>query len=115
EAQPTTPFVIDTGRNGQGPWTPPADAPEGDPQTWCNAPGAGLGLRPTLQTRKELVDAYLWIKVPGESDGACTRWAPEGTVDPARGIVDPPAGNWFPEQAIELVRFANPPMLRRGR
>src|SRR5262249_9409903 len=29
-----THFVIDTSRNGQGPWTPPADHPAGDPQDW---------------------------------------------------------------------------------
>ena len=33
---PTTHFVIDTSRNGQGPWSPPAYP---DPQDWCNPPG----------------------------------------------------------------------------
>ncbi|HEY0602185.1 MAG TPA: glycoside hydrolase family 6 protein, partial [Herpetosiphonaceae bacterium] len=46
--QPTTHFVLDTSRNGQGPWTPTQSFP--DPQTWCNPPARGLGLRPTTDT-----------------------------------------------------------------
>jgi endoglucanase len=53
------------------------------------------------------VDGYLWIKVPGESDGSCTR-GKSGTVDPEWGIVDPTAGNWFPQQALQLAKLANP-------
>jgi endoglucanase len=110
-AEPTTHFVIDTSRNGQGPWTPPADRPDGDPQDWCNPPDRGLGLRPGRDTGNELIDAFLWIKIPGESDGECTRWGP-GPEDPVRGMVDPPAGVWFPEMALELVTNANPPLVR---
>src|SRR4029450_13638083 len=61
--------VVDTSRNGRGPWTPPADHPAGDPQDWCNPPDRGLGLRPTLNTGDPLVDALLWVKTPGESGG----------------------------------------------
>ncbi len=102
-------FVVDTSRNGLGPWTPPADHPAGDPQDWCNPPDRGLGLRPTLSTGDPLADALLWIKTPGESDGSCTRWGP-GPEDPVRGMVDPAAGVWFPEQALELARLAVPPL-----
>ncbi len=49
--QPTTHFVIDTSRNGQGPWQPPAYP---DPQDWCNPPDRGLGLRPTADTGNRL-------------------------------------------------------------
>jgi endoglucanase len=105
--QPTTHFVIDTSRNGQGPWIPPANHPAGDPQDWCNPPDRGLGERPTANTGQPLVDAYLWVKIPGESDGQCARWT-SGPIDPVRGIQDPPAGQWFPEMALELVRNANP-------
>ena len=101
-------FVIDTSRNGQGPWTPPAGVYP-DPQDWCNPPDRGLGLRPTTDTGDPLIDAYLWIKVPGESDGQCTRGT-TGPQDPARGMVDPPAGVWFLEQAAELIAFAVPPV-----
>ncbi|GAB2684044.1 glycoside hydrolase family 6 protein [Thalassiella azotivora] len=104
-------FVIDTSRNGQGPWTPPTGAYP-DPQDWCNPPGRGVGPRPTTDTSNPLLDAYLWVKVPGESDGQCGRGLPgEPVVDPEWGRVDPPAGAWFPEQAVELARLADPPLL----
>jgi endoglucanase len=107
--RPTAHFVIDTSRNGLGPWSPPANHPAGDPQDWCNPPDRGLGYRPTADTGHPLVDAYLWVKIPGESDGQCTRWT-SGPLDPVRGIQDPPAGQWFPDMALELVRNANPPL-----
>ena len=107
---PTTHFVIDTSRNGQGPWQPPTGEYP-DPQDWCNPPDRGLGLRPTADTGIALLDAYLWVKIPGESDGACTRGlGPTGTVDPEWGIVDPGAGQWFPAMALELAENANPPV-----
>jgi endoglucanase len=108
-AVPQAHFVIDTSRNGQGPWTAPADHPAGDPQTWCNPPDRGLGLRPTANTGLPLVDAYLWVKIPGESDGQCYRWT-SGPLDPVRNMQDPPAGQWFPDMALELVHNANPPL-----
>ncbi len=100
-------MVIDTSRNGQGRWVPPAGTSTADAQEWCNPPGRGVGPRPTAATGDALVDAFLWIKVPGESDGACTRGS-SGTADPIRGGVDPPAGAWFPDFALELARNANP-------
>ena len=103
-------FVIDTSRNGQGPWTPAVSYP--DSQDWCNPPGRGLGVLPTANTGLALLDAYLWLKLPGESDGECTRGlGPAGTtVDPEWGRVDPAAGQWFPEMALDLVSNANPPL-----
>ncbi|HET9908402.1 MAG TPA: glycoside hydrolase family 6 protein [Anaerolineales bacterium] len=103
-------FVIDTSRNGQGPWTPTVSYP--DPQEWCNPPGRGLGLRPTANTGNSLIDAYLWVKIPGESDGECTRGLGPGgtTVDPEWGLIDPSAGHWFAEMALELAQNANPPL-----
>jgi endoglucanase len=105
--EPTAHFVIDTSRNGQGPWQPPAYP---DAQDWCNPPGRGTGLAPTLDTGVPLVDAYLWVKIPGESDGECTRGlGPAGeTVDPEWGLVDPGAGVWFPEMALDLAANADP-------
>jgi endoglucanase len=38
---------------------------------WCNAPGSGLGLRPTAGTGVRLLDVCLWVKTPGQSDGQC--------------------------------------------
>jgi endoglucanase len=112
DVEPTTPYVIDTSRNGLGPWdasTSTYPYPAGvDREDWCNPPDRGLGLRPTLDTGIPLVDAYLWIKVPGESDGLCFRGT-GGPLDPERGMADPPAGQWFVEQADELIELAVPP------
>ena len=79
---PTARFIIDTSRNGTGPLNGAqfAAAPYNQPPNvhhrahrgnWCNPPGAGLGLRPTANTGVALLDAYLWVKTPGESDGSC--------------------------------------------
>ena len=54
-------YVIDTSRNGAG--TAGKD--------WCNAAKQALGPAPTTKPGLPLVDAYLWIKVPGQSDGQC--------------------------------------------
>jgi len=54
-------FVIDTSRNG-------GSVASG---LWCNPAGAALGQPPTTATGNPLVDADLWIKAPGESDGTC--------------------------------------------
>ena len=94
-----THFVIDTSRNGRGPWTGNLD--------WCNAPGRGNGIAPTAATGNDLIDAYLWVKVPGESDGSCAR-APDGTDPEWGGIIDPPAGEWFGQAALQLAQLANP-------
>ena len=47
---------------------------------------------------------------PGESDGECTRGlGPAGdTVDPEWGRIDPAAGDWFPEMALQLASNADP-------
>ncbi|MFI6446184.1 glycoside hydrolase family 6 protein [Kitasatospora sp. NPDC050543] len=60
-------FVIDTSRNGNGPL---------GGEAWCNPPGRRLGERPTQETGRPWVDAYLWVKNPGESDGDCGRGEP---------------------------------------
>jgi endoglucanase len=102
-------FVTDTSRNGLGPWVAtPEQQALGDVQDWCNPPDRGAGLRPSTETSSDLLDAYLWIKVPGESDGECNRWAPIGSEDPVRMMMDPAAGDWFPEMALELAKNAEP-------
>jgi endoglucanase len=131
------PFVLDTGRNGQGPLdtAPYALAPYSQPESvisglrtgyWCNGYGAGAGLRPSTNTGIPLLDAYLWIKVPGESDGTCdiaggarawdfgvyNPWgvtsADQNHFDPLWGQVDPEAGKWFAAQGLQLAQNANP-------
>jgi endoglucanase len=62
--------VIDTSRNGNG------APPEGE---WCDPAGRKLGQAPTLRTGQSRIDAYLWVKLPGESDGC--KGAP-GTFTP---------------------------------
>ena len=102
-------FVIDSSRNGTGPWqATPEQIALGDVQDWCNPPARGLGKRPTADTGVPLLDARLWIKIPGESDGQCNRWEPAGSEDPVREMMDPPAGVWFPEMALELAKNASP-------
>ncbi|WP_436738996.1 glycoside hydrolase family 6 protein [Streptomyces sp. BBFR102] len=77
-------YVVDTSRNGNGPLGAAGQ------DAWCNPPGRALGTPPTTRTGDPLLDAYLWIKRPGESDGAC------------RG--GPSAGTWWPEYALGLAR-----------
>jgi endoglucanase len=76
-------FVIDTSRNGAGP--PPDDGVD----HWCNPPGRRLGEAPTTSPGLPGVDALLWVKQPGDSDGPC------------RGA--PAAGQWWPSAALELA------------
>jgi endoglucanase len=110
-AVPTTHFVVDTSRNGQGPWHP--TVAYSDAQDWCNPPGRGLGLPSSANTGSPLADAFLWVKVPGESDGSCNRGVSGSTVDPEwGGIVDPAAGQWFPQQALQLAQLSDPALLR---
>ncbi|MZD06102.1 glycoside hydrolase [Streptomyces sp. SID5785] len=99
-------YVLDNSRNGLGAWTPPAGKYT-DPEPWCNAPGRGIGVRPTADTGRPLADAYLYVKTIGESDGTCHRGT-AGPVDPEYGIEDPPAGAWWPEFAHTLARDAKP-------
>jgi len=76
-------FVIDTSRNGRG---------QSVVRDWCNAPDQALGRAPTARTGHPLVDAFLWIKTPGQSDGTCHG--------------GPRAGAWWADYALELSRAA---------
>ena len=73
-------YVTDTSRNGAG--------SNGE---WCNPEGRALGREPEVADDEHL-DAYLWIKPPGESDGTCGG--------------GPPAGAFWPERAVALARAA---------
>ena len=79
-------FVIDTSRNGNG--SPPGGAGVNE---WCNPPGRALGHAPTTNTGVAGVDAFLWVKYPGQSDGSCRAG-------------EPPAGTWWPSYALSLAR-----------
>ncbi|WP_443052667.1 glycoside hydrolase family 6 protein [Streptomyces sp. JV176] len=69
--------VIDTSRNGNG--APAAGQ-------WCDPAGRALGRAPTTDTGEARIDAYLWVKLPGESDGC-------------KGA----AGSFTPDYAYELA------------
>ena len=79
-------YVIDTSRNGVGP-------AEGVELDWCNPGGRALGAAPTTATASPNVDAYLWVKRPGESDGSCNRG-------------EAPAGRFVNSYAMDLVNNA---------
>ena len=73
-------FIVDTSRNGQN---------ATDAGNWCNPSGQRLGQTPTTHTGNPLVDAFLWVKAPGESDGTCGG--------------GPAAGKWWAEYALGLA------------
>ena len=161
----TTHFVIDTSRDGLGPndmeayyaapydqpqsvvgSTPGVTYPDNPPPggslqngNWCNPPGSGTGILPTASTSlvSPLLDAYLWVKTPGQSDGQCDlaggvrNWSDTAYTPPISGwpastgtsfqtfdplwslqtgtvLTDPAAGAWFPQQALQLAENANP-------
>eukprot|EP00054_Salpingoeca_dolichothecata_P036528 m.7764 g.7764 ORF g.7764 m.7764 type:complete len:499 (-) comp6799_c0_seq1:77-1573(-) len=96
-------FIVDTGRNGV------TDMRQ-DCANWCNIRGSGIGTLPTTNTSlPSLIDAFMWLKTPGESDG-CTQTLPNGgscaRFDSFCGSEDsigsragepraPEAGKWF--------------------
>jgi len=79
--------VIDTSRNGRGPYTGP-DNPQ-----WCNPPGRAVGPAPRLNPGPAGINAYLWIKDPGASDGSCNG--------------GPPAGQYWPQYAASLEQASH--------
>lgn len=82
-------YIVDTSRSGLGP--DPTDTGH-----WCNPRGRGLGHPVSASTGDALNDAFLWMKVPGESDGNTASYYNCGT--------DIPAGGWWPDIAYELAQ-----------
>lgn len=74
-------YVVDTSRNGNGPAGP------GD---FCNPQGRALGREPAPGSGG--LDAWLWVKPPGESDGSCGG--------------GPPAGQFWVAGALDLAAAA---------
>ncbi|WP_435279908.1 glycoside hydrolase family 6 protein [Streptomyces sp. 1222.5] len=137
-------MLIDTSRNGWGGSarpTGPGPATSVDAYVdggrvdrrihagnWCNQSGAGLGERPATAPDPG-VDAYVWAKPPGESDGASkaidndegksfdrmcdptyTGNARNGN-NPTGALADAPlAGHWFSAQFRQLLANAYPPV-----
>ena len=137
-------MLIDTSRNGWGGAARPTgpstladlnarmDASRIDRRihkgNWCNPSGAGIGERPRAAPATG-IDAYVWIKPPGESDGASTNIPnDEGKgfdrmCDPtytgnarnnnhATGALPnaPLSGHWFQAQFQQLLQNAFPPL-----
>ncbi|GIG20289.1 hypothetical protein Cch01nite_10130 [Cellulomonas chitinilytica] len=138
-------MLIDTSRNGWGGTArPTAVSTSTDLNTyvnaskvdkrihrgaWCNPLGAGIGelpkASPSGYTASHL-DAFVWIKPPGESDGASTDIAndqgkkfdrmcdPTFTSPKLKNQLTgatpnaPLAGQWFEEQFVTLVKNAYP-------
>jgi cellulose 1,4-beta-cellobiosidase len=138
-------MLIDTSRNGWGGSARPAGAPTSAANidewvnaakidrrvhagNWCNQSGAGLGERPRA-TPASGIDAYVWVKPPGESDGSSTAIANDegkgfdqmcdpnygGNArngnNPSGALPNAPlSGHWFPAQFQQLMQNAFPPL-----
>ncbi|MBC9728340.1 glycoside hydrolase family 6 protein [Streptomyces sp. TRM68367] len=95
---------------------------------WCNQSGAGLGERPQAGPAAG-IDAYVWMKPPGESDGSSKEIPndegkgfdrmcdPTYTGNPRNGdnlsgaLPDAPiSGHWFSAQFQQLMQNAFPPL-----
>ncbi|GAA4242965.1 glycoside hydrolase family 6 protein [Dactylosporangium darangshiense] len=139
-------MLIDTSRNGWGGSArPTAASTSTDVNTyvdqsridrrihagnWCNQSGAGIGERPRA-TPAAGIDAYVWIKPPGESDGSSSL-IPTGPNNPGGKGFDrmcdptytgngrngnslsgalpnaPVSGAWFSAQFQQLMQNAYP-------
>jgi endoglucanase len=86
-------FVVSTSVNGRGPLRPHNRGKNGN-EILCNPAGRGLGPRPTAATGDRFADAFMWIGIPGRSNGQC---------HPG----DPPNATWFPAYALALAQNAN--------
>ena len=137
-------MLIDTSRNGWGgPNRPAGPGPATDVNAyvdggrtdrrihlgnWCNQAGAGLGERPVANPEPG-IDAYVWIKPPGESDGASEEIPndegkgfdemcdpayegnPRNGNNPSGALPDAPiSGHGFSAQFRELLANAYPPV-----
>jgi cellulose 1,4-beta-cellobiosidase len=137
-------MLIDTSRNGWGGSARPAGpGPTTSVDTfvdggridrrihagnWCNQSGAGMGARPTAAPAAG-IDAYVWIKPPGESDGSSTAIPndegkgfdrmcdPTYTGNARNGNSmsgalpnSPLSGHFFPAQFQQLMQNAFPPL-----
>ena len=71
-------FIVDSGRNGFG-----------ATDDWCNPPGRAFGTDPGAVSGAGHLDAFVWVKPPGESDGECNG--------------GPPAGQFWADRALDLA------------
>ncbi|CAE6511761.1 unnamed protein product [Rhizoctonia solani] len=96
-------FIVDQGRSGN------QNATRGD-NDWCNFKYAGFGLRPAVTTHP-LVDAVVWVKPGGESDGTTDTSSSRydtSCVSSTSYVPSPEAGDWNPAMFRLLIEQANP-------
>jgi cellulose 1,4-beta-cellobiosidase len=137
-------MLIDTSRNGWGGPNRPTKASTASDVNqmvnesrvdrrphvgdWCNQSGSGLGERPTAAPASG-IDAYVWVKPPGESDGASSQIpndegkgfdqmcdpnyggnARNGN-SPTNAMPNAPlSGHWFSAMFRQLLQNAYPPL-----
>ncbi|ADM68848.2 Exoglucanase A [Paenibacillus polymyxa E681] len=131
-------MLIDTSRNGWGGPNRPTSAVGSDINSyvnsgrvdkrahrgnWCNSSGAGMGTPPQTAPAGH-IDAYVWAKPPGDSDGSSslipndegkgfdrmcdpTYTTKDGTLTDALPNA-PISGAWFHDQFVMLVQNAYP-------
>jgi cellulose 1,4-beta-cellobiosidase len=137
-------MLIDTSRNGWGGSARPTKASTSTnvdtfvnesridrrihAGNWCNQSGAGLGERPRANPATG-IDAYVWVKPPGESDGSSslipnnegkgfdrmcdpTYTGNERNGNSMTGALPnaPISGAWFSAQFQQLMQNAYPPL-----
>jgi cellulose 1,4-beta-cellobiosidase len=137
-------MLIDTSRNGWGGSArPTGPGPQTSVDTyvdggrldrrihlgnWCNQAGAGIGERPKAAPASG-IDAYVWIKPPGESDGSSTEIPnnegkgfdrmcdptytgnPRNNNNMSGALANAPlSGHWFSAQFHQLLQNAYPPV-----
>jgi cellulose 1,4-beta-cellobiosidase len=135
-------MLIDTSRNGWGGTArPTGPGPQTSVDTyvdggrydrrlntgnWCNQSGAGLGERPQAAPATG-IDAYVWMKPPGESDGSSSaipndegkgfdrmcdptyEGNPRNNNNMSGALPNSPlSGHWFSAQFQELMKNAYP-------
>ena len=73
-------YVVDSGRNGNG-----------SSEEWCNPADRAYGTDPMAAPEGDAphLDAYVWVKPAGESDGECNG--------------GPAAGEFWPQRALEMA------------
>lgn len=135
-------FLIDTSRNGWGGPNRPTTAVGNDINSyvnsgrvdrrahrglWCNNSGSGIGTPPQAAPAgyaSSHLDAFVWVKPPGESDGSssaipnnegkgfdrmCDPTYTTSANVPTGAMPNAPiAGHWFHDQFVMLVKNAYP-------
>lgn len=102
-------FIVDQGRAGKA-------GIRTEWGQWCNVKNAGFGTRPTADQKilnNTNVDAIVWVKPGGESDGTSDESAVRFDAmcrSPVAHVPAPEAGDWFNDYVVNLVKNAEPPL-----